>query len=1172
MSMPDWPENNKPAINPATTASNQTQFSPFTIPQNAAGPAGNNSAANFNIQYAQQQQQSGQAQFQPNFSSPVINGLKRRRENADSLSPKSVASPRPRNVTPTQQAQQLQQMQGHSPFPSQQSLQAQQGNANFSPSQIRPQPPQGQQQIPQQFAANFANLPPHIQQRIAQQQQLAQHQHQQQQQLAQHQQQLQQPQSQTPAQPPPQQQPQQRSNPPQGSPSFAIQPAPNRFVQGQPNAQLQQQGGGQFDPNRNQFQLNPNQPLTNQMAQSIAQTPQLYQQRLLQQQAQQAQQAQQQQQQQALAAAQGSPLNAQTGLPQQFQNQPQHPNVSQLSAQATPEPLQRSPAMRNLQTPKSTGSPHLTPRSIPASTPQQHPMQLPSQQLPQTPQQVPQQLQPGQPRPPQQNKEGFLHSLYDFMNKRGTPITSTPHIASRQIDLFTLFTTVAKEGGLLAATNKGAWGRVAVQNQLPATDAAITSQLQDVYKNFLHPFEEALQKMQAVRRQQMGLNHVRPGVGQPGPPQPGQPQLQQPSQQQLQSQMAPGAPHPQLQQTPQQPAPILQNQQQPSPMPQPQQIHPMPIQQMQNGMSHPLQPMPQHTPSPSILANHLQRIPPQPQAPMQSVPGQGPHRPIFQQPPPPQNKVPIPSASPIRKSSIEGTPQPQSRTPSVVGRSVTSMPKKPSYQPKKRNVETHGGWHLSELMRFGHAVEQLRPSIPSFQDLGIVDVHALTMSLRSGLPGEVSNALDTLTVLLNDTRIILSLNDCWDMLDALLEVAEDDCQILEEGFRIKKRRVSCSTKGETKKTLLDFEHYHDLVQSCTGLSEDLDELVQEKEKHSIELRLSADRLLCVTAILRNLSFIEFNHEVLGGEDVIRFLTRLLRGLHSSQSRPFLVTKRNSLELVKDIIALLSNVAHCIRFKDLEAAQMIYSFILSFTPEDRTMLDPEALIFPTFKPSRDGYLPPALDTLAKLLVVDHPNKEYFVTLLRATTDKPEGSKFSRGDIFLTRAFGMAISVLPSNEPAQPFFAKEERMAVAEQGMMAATALVNMLPNDGELARYWLSSKDNFGARLVRTIFHLAACQDHRLPPGMPVNGGMYAAITRRGMKIIEVMTARAAKAVKDGDIAAIACSKKEQLLGAMLTSNMDGAIVESLWRLHDIEENIGKSGSSPRSADSPLTAR
>ena len=467
-------------------------------------------------------------------------------------------------------------------------------------------------------------------------------------------------------------------------------------------------------------------------------------------------------------------------------------------------------------------------------------------------------------------------------------------------------------------------------------------------------------------------------------------------------------------------------------------------------------------------------------------------------------------------------------------------------------------------------MDSLRPSVPQFQDLGAVDIHALTMSLRSGLPGELCNALDTLTVLLNDTRIILSLNDCWDLLDALLEIAEDDCEILEQGFRTKRRRVSCSPTRE-KKALLDFDHYHDLMRSCQGFSEDLDELIQGEEKDAVQLRLSADRLLCVTALLRNFSFVEFNHEVLAGEDVIRFLTRILRGLQSSKLRPFLVTRRNNLELARDIITLLSNVAHCIRLPDIDCAQVIYSFILSFAPEDRTVLNPEALIFACYKPSRDAYLPPALDTLAKLLVVDHPNKEYFVTLLRATTDKPDGSQFSRGDVFLTKAFGMSVSVLPSNEPAQAFFTKEERMALAEQGMMAATALVEMLPSDGDLARYWLSSKDNFGARLVRTIFHLAAIHDQRLPPGMPANGGMYAAITRRGMKIIEVMTSRAAKGLKDGEVLAMACTRKEQLLGAMLTGNMDGAIVDSLWKLHDIEEGIGNSG-SPRSADSPRNSR
>jgi SWI/SNF chromatin-remodeling complex subunit SWI1 len=440
-------------------------------------------------------------------------------------------------------------------------------------------------------------------------------------------------------------------------------------------------------------------------------------------------------------------------------------------------------------------------------------------------------------------------------------------------------------------------------------------------------------------------------------------------------------------------------------------------------------------------------------------------------------------------------------------------------------------------------------------ELGSVDIHALTMSLMSGLPGELSNALDMLSVLLNDPRTLISLGDCWDLLDALLEVAEDDCETLEEGLRMKKRRVSPTGTARDKRSFLDFAHYHDLVQSCQGLSEDLDELVRGAEKDSGQLQLCADRILCVTALLRNLSFVEFNHEILAQGDVVRFISRLLHGIYNSRTRPFLISRRNNLELSRDLVTILSNVAHYISLPDLDSAQIIFSFLLSFTPDERPILNPDVLIFAPYKPSRDAYLPAALDALAKLLVVDHPNKESFLTLLRASHDKPTGSTFSRGDILLTRVFGMAVSVLPSHEPAQGYFTQEDRMALAEQGMLAATALVEMLPTDGVLARYWLSSKDNFGARLVRTVFHLAAIHDQRLAPGLPVAGPIYAPITRRGMKIVEMMILRASKGLKEGELVPVACSKKEQLLGAMLTSNMDGAIVDSLWKLHDLEEGV-----------------
>jgi SWI/SNF chromatin-remodeling complex subunit SWI1 len=1117
--MPDWPDNNKPP-----TINNQSHLSQFNIQNQGNNPTINYNPLNniqpqFPQQQGQPQQQPQQQQFQAPFS-PAVNGLKRQREASDGLSPKNVSSPRARNVPLAQQQPQMQNMM----FQNQPNIQPQ-GQQSFGGTQIRPQPQPGQQQLSQQFAANFANLPPHIQQRFAQQNP---GQMQQMQLAQQHQQQQQQQQQQ------PQPQGQQRPNTTQQSPTYPIQPAPNRFVQPQPG-QLPQ--GGQFDPSRQQF--GQNQPAANQMQPPLNQNPQLYQQQLL---------RQQQQHQQQLAQA-GSPPNAQAGLPQQFQNQAQHPGINQLSTQPMPE-SQRSPAMRNMQAPKSTNSPHQAPRQLPPTTPQQQPHPLQSQpQHPQTPQQIaPGQSPAGQSRPPGSgSKESFMNSLYDFMGRRGTHIQSTPFINSRQIDLFVLYLSVMKEGGFQAATNKGAWGRVAASNALPTGDPSVANQLAELYKVYLLPFEEALQKAQAARRQN-ALTQGRP-AGQ--------------SQQPIQPQMQP-APH-----TPQQapqPPPILPNQtpQQTPIHPAPQQMHPHQMQPLPNGMlPQQMHPVSQQHQTPNILPNHMQRMPPQ-QTPQTQ-------RPIFQTPQPPQHgpvpgKVPIPAASPVRKASLEPTPQPQSRQPSV----SKVLPRKPQYQPKKRNIETYGGWHIQDLIRFGQGVDQLRPTVPQMTDLGAVDIHALTMSLRSGLPGELCNALDILTVLSNDTRTVLSLIDCWDLLDVLVDVAADDCDVLEEGLRVKRKRISCAPMKD-KKALVEFEHYHDLVQSCQGFSEDLEELVEGCEKDSAQLKLSADRLLCVTALLRNFSFVEFNHEIMGGEEIVRFICRLLRGLRSSTARPFLVTRRNNVELVRDLITLLSNVAHYIRLPDIECAQLIFSFVLSFAPEDHPTLNPEVLIFSPFKPGRDAYLPPALDTLAKLLVVDHPNKEYFTTLLRATTDKPEGGKFSRGDILLTKAFGMAISILPTNEPAQAFFTKEERMALAEQGMLAATALVEMLPQDGDLARFWLSAKDNFGARLVRTVFHLAAIHEQRLLIGVPASGGPYSHITRRGMKIVEVMTSRAAKGLKEGDMVAVACSKKEQLLGAMLTGNMDGAIVESLWRLHDIEDSAGVGG-SPRAAESPKVSR
>jgi hypothetical protein len=74
MSMPDWPENNKPpTLNPAA------HLSQFTLQQNP----GNNAGVNYNLPHQQFPQQP-QQQFQSPFA-PAVNGLKRQREASDGL-------------------------------------------------------------------------------------------------------------------------------------------------------------------------------------------------------------------------------------------------------------------------------------------------------------------------------------------------------------------------------------------------------------------------------------------------------------------------------------------------------------------------------------------------------------------------------------------------------------------------------------------------------------------------------------------------------------------------------------------------------------------------------------------------------------------------------------------------------------------------------------------------------------------------------------------------------------------------------------------------------------------------------------------------------------------------------------------------------------------------------
>ena len=92
----------------------------------------------------------------------------------------------------------------------------------------------------------------------------------------------------------------------------------------------------------------------------------------------------------------------------------------------------------------------------------------------------------------------WLHQLLAFMERRGTPVTSSPSqpqllspgpdIPKLPLDLYKLYNTVSEHGGGAACTANQGWREVAGLMELPVQKFFLVKKM---YERYLLPFEEA---------------------------------------------------------------------------------------------------------------------------------------------------------------------------------------------------------------------------------------------------------------------------------------------------------------------------------------------------------------------------------------------------------------------------------------------------------------------------------------------------------------------------------------------------------------------------------------------------------------------------------------------------------------------------------------------------------
>jgi SWI/SNF chromatin-remodeling complex subunit SWI1 len=748
--------------------------------------------------------------------------------------------------------------------------------------------------------------------------------------------------------------------------------------------------------------------------------------------------------------------------------------------------------------------------------------------------------------------EAFVKNVSALMQQGGHPFNPQPMVSMRPVSYMKLYTAVMQQKGSKRVTAMGAWPMVAQMLGFPQQSFPTAGdEMRMIFEQNLSLYENAYYKKMQQQSQAMGIGNSQQAQMAAAMSTP-----QQMSPTKAMPQMGPNNVQAQQQQ-------YLQQLQRAQAM---QMDHATPVKNnvpmaAANGWS---TPQVDSKMTPNALTQHRKSMSRQLEAT------------------PPQSQplgFPSPSPGPDVKTR-ESVPPLGPPTSNGVGQAIdTKVEHGTEYQPKVRSLsDTHGGIDIHGIAELGKGLTALKPNIPVPEEMGRIDIRALGMSLQSGIHGEVRLALDYLVRISHDLSVKLELDKCEDLIDAIIDCAEEQLDLLAED-------------APEVSDILDLVPYEDVIRNCRVEVDAIQE-ISEFGTAAYELDRTAERLIAVTTILRNLSFFEVNHPLLSSSIVLKFLSNAIRlvGTRILLLRSHL----NTADFMKDLITLLSNISDKVELPSREEAHNVLHFLIAFAPCPRPG---SPVRFTPYNPAIHRYLPPAVDTLAKLLARDDPNRTYYKQLFNAdATSTPPYE-------LLTRAFALAIAVVPDRSRRGGRVNEEMRIAEARkpylmQGMLAADILASLAPGpDSGIACSWLEAEDGWAQSLLRlSVFLFSTDANPRAPPQpgsrqvprMDHDLQGFQLITHRALAMLKKLGEKckggdfvvpnsiaiktenadifddeeteidggSVKEVGTGNgwtVKADVLPKKEMLLGALLTPNVDSVALRQLCNFAKLDD-------------------
>lgn len=317
------------------------------------------------------------------------------------------------------------------------------------------------------------------------------------------------------------------------------------------------------------------------------------------------------------------------------------------------------------------------------------------------------------------------------------------------------------------------------------------------------------------------------------------------------------------------------------------------------------------------------------------------------------------------------------------------------YVPIKESTDTHGSIKLKNISDISAEIELTKPVYLFAPELGSLNIHALTMSLKNYLisnPGEIYSALNTLLVTTTDANCQFKVSDAPELLDALINAGlkilshVQKAQTSEDLYQDVKSRPSGPIEAVFEKYVKEDEmNGEDIVYNVDSLTAELVEdddsdievddifspefretelpesssespgystlempdfltgllKFREENKHyfsKIQTKSATDTriffvdlMITVTMTLRNLSFTGDSRALMASNRLFRDL--IFKTIKAVAVNPdAFVFQRKRFCLLKDCLVMLDQIAFHMELESLEEAFLTYLLVSAFAPK------------------------------------------------------------------------------------------------------------------------------------------------------------------------------------------------------------------------------------------------